>query len=300
MSQKIIPSLWFNGNAQEAVDLYVAAFPDSSIISKSHYPNTTEEGLADFQQDMAGKVLTIEFELAGYRFTAINADAEFKPNPSISFMLNFDPSQDDQAREHLDELWNTLIEGGEALMPLDSYPHSEHYGWVKDKYCITWQLMLTNPSGEPRPFIVPSFMFTNENSGRAEEAIHYYLSVFRDAKLGNLVHYPEGSETDTTQSVMFADFQLEGQWFAAMDSGSAHDFGFNEGISLQIFCKDQAEIDAYYDELSKVPESEVCGWCKDQFGISWQVVPENMDQLLQRPNGYANMMQMKKLVIADF
>src|SRR3989344_305931 len=300
MVQKIIPSLWFNGNAKEAVDFYVAAFPDSKIISTAYYPKSTEEGLADFQQDLAGDVLTIEFELGNYRFTAINAGSEFEPNPSISFMLNFDPSQDDRAREHLDELWDTLISGGEALMPLDSYPHSEHYGWVKDKYGITWQLMLTNPDGEPRPFIIPSLMFTNENNGRAEEAIDHYKSVFNDTRFGTMVKYSEDNETIKAGSVMFADFQIEGQWFAAMDSGSVHDFTFNEAISLQIFCKDQAEIDYYYEALSTVPEAEVCGWCKDKYGVSWQVVPENTEELLKKPGAFANMMKMKKLVIADF
>jgi predicted 3-demethylubiquinone-9 3-methyltransferase (glyoxalase superfamily) len=101
-------------------------------------------------------------------------------------------------------------------------------------------------------------------------------------------------------TIMFADFQLEGQWFAVMDSGSMHDFAFNKAISLQIFCIDQTEIDYYYENLSTVPEAEICGWCKDEFGMSWQVVPENMDVLMQRPGAFAHMMQMKKLVIADF
>lgn len=249
---------------------------------------------------MAGDVLTVEFELGGYHFTAINAGAEFKPNPSISFMLNFDPSQDKQAREHLDELWSVLIDGGEVLMPLDKYPHSERYGWVKDKYGFTWQLILTNPEGEPRPFVVPSLMFINDNNGHAEEAINYYLSVFKDSKLGTLVKYPEDNETLKAGSVMFADFTMAGQWFAAMDSGSVHDFTFNEAVSLQIFCKDQAEIDYFYENLSAVPEAEVCGWCKDKYGVSWQVVPENMEELLKKPGAFAKMMKMQKIVIADF
>jgi predicted 3-demethylubiquinone-9 3-methyltransferase (glyoxalase superfamily) len=300
MPQKIIPSLWFNGIAKEAINFYIAAFPDSKILSTSYYPKTAEEGLADFQQNLAGDVLTIEFELGGYHFTAVNAGPEFEPNPSVSFMLNFNPSQDAEAREHLDTLWNTLIDGGEILMPLDTYQHSQHYGWVKDKYGYTWQLMLTNPDGEPRPFIIPSLMFTNENSGRAEEAINKYVALFKDARIGTLVKYPTDTEGAKAGTIMFADFQLEGQWFAAMDSGSMHDFTFNEAISLQIFCKNQPEMDYYYENLSTVLEAEVCGWCKDDFGMSWQVVPENMDELMQRPGAFAHMMQMKKLVIADF
>jgi predicted 3-demethylubiquinone-9 3-methyltransferase (glyoxalase superfamily) len=105
MGQKITPNLWFDGNAKEAAEFYVGAFPESKIISTYYYPDSAEEGLADFQLEMAGKVLTIDFELGGMRFTAINAGPEFKFNPSISFMVNFDPSRDKQAREHLDALW---------------------------------------------------------------------------------------------------------------------------------------------------------------------------------------------------
>lgn len=150
MVQKIIPNLWFNGNAQEAVDFYVSIFPDSKITTTSHYP---EEGLADFQKSLAGKVLTVNFELAGQGFTAINAGPEF---------------------------------------------------------------------------------------------------------------------------------------------------AFTEAVSFMVACKDQAEIDYYWKYLSKVPEAEQCGWCKDQFGLSWQIVPENMAELMAKPNAFANMMQMHKIEIDKF
>jgi predicted 3-demethylubiquinone-9 3-methyltransferase (glyoxalase superfamily) len=300
MQQKITPNLWFDGNAVEAVDFYVSAFPDSKVISTAYYPKTAEEGLADFQLDMAGKPLTVEFELGGLRFTAINADSTFKPNSSISFMVNFDPSRDEQAREHLDELWNKLIDGGEALMPLDTYPFSKRYGWVKDHYGLTWQLILTDPAGEPRPFIIPSLMFSGANTNKAEEAITFYTSIFKDAKQGTLARYSEDTGPAKAGSLMFADFTLAGQWLAAMDSGVEQDFTFDEAISLAVSCKDQAEIDYFWEKLSKVPASEQCGWCKDQYGLSWQIVPENTEELLKKPGAFARMMQMKKLVIEDF
>ncbi|MBI3889086.1 VOC family protein [Candidatus Saccharibacteria bacterium] len=150
MSQKIIPSLWFDGNAKEAIDYYVSVFPNSSILTTAYYPT---EGLLDFQKDLAGKELTIEYQLGEDRFTAINAGPEFKFNEAISFVVN---------------------------------------------------------------------------------------------------------------------------------------------------CKDQREIDYYWSKLSAVPESEQCGWCKDQFGLSWQIVPEDMEELMQRPGAFASMMQMKKLIIANF
>ena len=300
MGQKITPNLWFDGNAKEAVDFYVGAFPDSKVTSTSYYPKTADEGLADFQQNLAGKELTIEFELGGLRFTAINAGPEFKFTPAISLMVNFDPSRDEQAREHLDELWGKLVEGGEALMPLDTYPFSEHYGWVKDRYGLTWQLILTQPGDEPRPFMMPSLMFIGKNNNRAEEAIKFYMSVFKDSELGMVARYTDDTGPAKAGSLMFADFKLAGQWLAAMDAGVGHDFNFNEAVSLAVACKDQAEIDYFWEKLSTVPASEQCGWCKDQYGVSWQIVPENVDELMKKPDAFAHMMNMKKLVIAEF
>ncbi len=300
MSQKITPNLWFDGNAKEAADFYVSAFPEGKVGSTVHYPNSAEEGLADFQLDMAGKELVVDFELGGQRFTAINAGPEFKFNPSVSFMVNFDPSRDEQAREHLDELWGKLIEGGEALMAIDKYPFSKRYGWVKDRYGLTWQLILTNPEGEPRPFIIPALMFIGKNNNHAEEALNFYLSVFKDSKQGTLARYGQDTGPAKADSLMFADFMLADQWFAAMDSGVEHDFTFNEAVSLAVTCKDQAEIDYFWEKLSSVPESEQCGWCKDRYGLSWQIVPENMGELMKKPNAYAKMMDMHKLVIDEF
>jgi len=150
MIQKITPNLWFDGNAQEAVDFYMSVFPNSKITLTTRYP---EEGLADFQKDMAGKVLAIDYELNGNRFTAINAGPEFK---------------------------------------------------------------------------------------------------------------------------------------------------FNEAVSFAIECDDQDELDEYWEKLSAVPESEQCGWCKDKFGLSWQIVPKNMGELMTRPHAFEKLMEMKKIVIADF
>lgn len=151
--QKITPNLWFDGNAKEAADYYVSVFPDSEIVSTEYYPKTAEEGLADFQLELAGKVLTVEFKLAGQTFVAINAGPEFK---------------------------------------------------------------------------------------------------------------------------------------------------FNEAISFSVACKDQEEIDYFWEKLSSVPESEQCGWCKDKYGLSWQIVPENIGELMKKPDSFKIMMQQKKIVIADY
>ena len=297
--QKIIPNLWFDG-AKEAIDFYVSAFPDSRIIATVKYPNSVEEGLADFQLDMAGKELTIEFELAGTHFTAINAGPMFKFNPSVSFMVSFDPSIEGQSSEDLDALWARLIDGGEALMPLDEYPFSKRYGWVKDRFGLTWQLLMGETATEPWPRIMPCLMFAGDKVNKAEEAMQYYLSVFKSSKAGTLARYAEATGPAKAGSIMYADFNVEGQWLAVMDAGAEMDAPFNEAVSLSVNCADQAEIDYFWERLSTVPEAEQCGWCKDAYGVSWQIVPANMEELMSRPGAYSKMMQMHKLVIADF
>lgn len=268
--QKIIPHLWFDTEAKEAAEFYVSAFKDSKITNVTTL-HDTPSGDAD----------TVSFDLSGYSFMAISAGPYFKLNPSISFLLNFDPSRDAEALEHLDELWEKLSSGGKALMPLDEYPFSKRYGWIQDKYGVSWQLMLTNPEGEERPFIIPFFMFVKDAYGKAEEATDFYLSIFKDSKRGTLARYPAGMEPDKEGAVMFTDFQLEGQWFAAMESAHQHDFAFNEAVSLMVECDSQEEIDYYWERLSFVPEAEQCGWLKDVHGVAWQIVPTRMNEMMR-------------------
>ena len=298
--QKITPNIWFNGNAEEAVELYISAFSDGRVVETVHYPKSAEEGLADFQAGLAGRVLSIDFELGDMRFTAINAGPEFRPNPSISFMVNFDPSRDDRARSNLDALWERLSDGGIELMPLDKYDFSQHYGWVEDRYGVSWQLILTDPDGEPRPFIIPALMFAGPQLGRATEARNYYVEVFADSKLGEAYKYTETTDMFTKDHIMFSELQLADQWLVMNDGGPQQDFTFNEGVSLAVMCRDQAEIDRLWDKLSSHPDSEQCGWCKDKFGVSWQIVPENMGELMSRPGAYQTMMEQKKIIIAEY
>ncbi len=293
--QRIVPNLWFDHTAAEAVEFYTRVFPDARVIDTKHYPT---DGLEDFQKDLAGDVLYVDFEVRGYRFIAINAGPDVTVNPSISFFLSFDPSTDPDAREHLTSLWGALVEGGKELMPLGEYDFSGWYGWVQDKYGISWQLMLTDPGGES-PFVVPSLMFTEGVQNRASEAIDYYTSVF-GGHAGTVMHYPEDADSLAAGGVMFGDFELLGQWFAAMDSGVTHGFTFNIGVSLMLHCTDQAELDRWWSQLSAVPEAEQCGWCVDRFGVSWQLVPANLEELMTRPGSWDKLMSMKKIEIAAF
>ncbi|MBO0962221.1 VOC family protein [Neobacillus sp. MM2021_6] len=270
-NQKIVPHLWYDKEAKEAADFYVSIFPNSKIMDVTSI-HDTPSGNSDL----------VSFELWGQKFMAISAGPYFKINPSVSFTVNFDPSREEDASEKILEVWNKLSENGTVLMPLEKYPFSECYGWVQDKYGLSWQLILTNPEGEERPAIMPSFMFVGEKCGHTEEAIHFYLSVFKNAKQGHIARYPNGTEPDKEGTIMFSDFILENQWFTAMDSAHDHKFSFNEAISFMVYCDTQEEIDYYWDQLSAVPEAEQCGWLKDMYGVSWQIVPSEMDQMMSK------------------
>lgn len=270
--KKIVPHLWFDDQAKEAAEFYVSAFSGESKIT----------GVTTLHNTPSGDVDTVTFELLGYSFMAISAGPMFTLNPSISFFVNFDPSRINQVRKNLDTLWKKLLEGGTALMPLQEYPFSKRYGWVQDRYGLSWQLILTDPTGDPRPDIIPSLLFVGDVCGKAEEATDYYLSVFRNSRRGELARYPAGMEPDKEGTVMFTDFMLEGEWFAAMDSAQDHDYSFNEAISLMVYCDTQQEIDDYWNKLSAVPEAEQCGWLKDKFGVSWQIVPKVMDKMMSK------------------
>ncbi|MBJ6363770.1 VOC family protein [Paenibacillus sp. GCM10012307] len=292
--QPIIPHLWFDKEAKEAAEFYCSVFPNSTIKSTA-----TLQGTPSGDPDL------VSFSIWGQSFMAISAGPYFKINPSISFIVNFDPSREENARSMIDEVWNKLSDGGTALMPIDKYPFSERFGWIQDKYGVTWQLMLTNPEGEPRPEIIPSLLFVGDNFGKAEEAREYYLSVFKNAKAGSLIRYGAGQGPNKEGTVMFSDFQLEETWFTAMDGALDHGFTFNEAISLLVSCETQEEIDYYWDKLSAVPEAEQCGWLKDKYGLSWQITSSRLSEIMsngtqdQRNRVTQAFLKMKKFDIAE-
>ena len=299
--QKIAPCLWFDRNCEEAVNFYCATFPNSKITTLKRYPSDMQVGP---MKDMAHQVLTAIFELNGFQFQALDGGPMFTINPSVSFFVNFDPSRMPNAAADLDAMWAKLADGGTALMPLQEYPFSKRYGWLQDRFGLSWQLMLTNPEGEPRPEVIPSQLFTGAVCGKAEEALRFYVSVFGDGKLGTVARYPKGMEPNKEGTAMFAEARLFDQWFAAMDSAADHKFGFNEAVSYSVECEDQAEVDRYWSALTADGGAEsMCGWLKDKFGLSWQIVPKRLGTLLSDPDkGRADralkaMLEMRKLDI---
>lgn len=255
----IKPHLWFDQEAKQAAEFYTTLMPDSAVNYVNHFPMP------------GGECEIVEFTVADQPFLGISAGHMLGINPSISFMINFDPSRDPDAAKHIDEVWNKLIGNGKVMMPLDKYPFSGRYGWVADKYGVSWQLILTNTSGEERPVIVPSLLFTEPVAGKADEAIGFYCSVFKDSKRGITAPRPTDMGPDKAGTLMFADFYIDKTWMAAMDSAHPHGFGFNDAVSLLVPCETQEEIDYYWSALSADGEAGQCGWLKDKYGVSWQV-----------------------------
>ena len=280
MDQVITPAIWCDGTADEAAQFYADVFRDASIAEQA-----------------PGIAATVSIH--GFRLSLINGGNQYAPNPSISCILNFDPllfGGEEQARTYLDELYKRLSTGG-VLMELGEYPFSPRYAWVRDRFGMTWQLMLTDPDGDPRPFIIPSFMFGGTNHAHAEEATDAWITLFDNSRRGALYRYEEGGPLDAG-TVMFTDFTLRGTWMAATDSGAFHDFTFTPGVSIIVSCRDQEEIDRYWAGLSAVPEVERCGWCVDRWGVSWQVVPHNIAELMANAATRDKILHMGKIDLA--
>jgi predicted 3-demethylubiquinone-9 3-methyltransferase (glyoxalase superfamily) len=284
--EKITPHLWFDNNAEEAAKFYTSIFKDSKLKNVTTLHNTP-----------SGTVEIFTVEVLGQEFTLISAGPLFKFNPSVSFLVAC------STKEEVDELWKKLSEGGTALMDLGEYPFSEKYGWVQDKYGLSWQIMFMGDH-RIKQRIIPTLMFVGKQNGKAEEAINFYSSVFGNARAGDILRYSKGEEPDKEGTVKRASFLLEDQEFAAMDSAHEHNFAFNESISFMVHCNTQKEIDYYWEKLSAYPEAEQCGWLKDKYGLSWQIVPNIMDEMLkdsdEKKIGRVTeaFLQMKKLDIA--
>ena len=260
--QKIVPHLWFDKEGNEAAEFYISLFKDSKIKNKTVL-NNTPSGTAE--------LLTIE--LAGQDFMLISAGPYFKFTPAVSFLISCNSIKE------VEDLWEKLIVGGSELMPLGSYPFSEKYGWLADRFGLSWQVMFTGEE-EITQKITPMLMFVGDNCGKADEAINYYSSTFKNSKIDNIQRYGENPGPDKANFIQRAEFTLENQKFWAMDSAYNHEFAFNEAISFLINCDTQEEIDYYWAKLSRVPEAEACGCVKDSYGLSWQINPSIMEELL--------------------
>lgn len=252
--QKITPFLWFDDQAEEAINFYVSIFKNSKVVNANRAPD--------------GKLFTATFQLEGQEFMALNGGPQFKFTPAVSFFVTCETAGE------VDELWQKLSESGSVLMPLDTYPFSEKFGWLEDKYGLSWQL---NVGSFPQK-ITPFFMYVGDH-GQAEEAIQLYTSLFADSRIINIERYGDG-EDGVVGTVKQATFTLNGQLFMAIDGGADHSFTFTEANSFFVNCESQAEVDELWQKFTAEGEESMCGWLKDKFGVSWQIIPTTLMEML--------------------
>jgi len=262
---KIIPNLWFDNQAEEAADFYVSLFENSRIKNKAYYDAESSKvsGMT------AGTLMTVEFELAGQMFININGGPVFSFTPATSFLVSCKTSNE------VEKLYSKLSENGNVLMPLDSYEFSEKYAWVNDRFGVSWQLLL----GTREQKITPCLLFVQKQYGKAKQAIDFYVSIFDDSKIKEVVTYRQ-DENEKEGAVKFAEFIINGQQFTAMDSGRDHKFTFTPAVSFMVECENQNQIDHLWNNLSAVPQAEQCGWLQDKYGVSWQIVPAILAQMI--------------------
>jgi predicted 3-demethylubiquinone-9 3-methyltransferase (glyoxalase superfamily) len=267
--QKIQLNLWYDGEAEAAARRYVSLVPDSAVGKVTRYP---EVGQAVHGQP-AGSAMTVEFRLGDTEFVALNGGPHFRFTPAISVFVTLE----DEAA--VDRLWEGLLDGGSALMPLDRYEWSPKYGWLADRWGLTWQIALGRHADVGHT-AVPALLFGGERAGQAEAALGRYVEVFPGSRIEGLLRH-DGSGVDAAGTVKHAQARLFGSdALMVMDSAAPHDFDFNEAVSLMVLCDDQSEIDRYWSALSAVPEAEQCGWLKDRFGVSWQIAPRALGTML--------------------
>ncbi len=269
----IHPCLWFNGNVKEAAAFYCTIFKNSAITSDTP--------------------MVINFNLNGNKFMGINGGSNFELNPSISFFVKCNTA------EETTEIYDKLAVDGKALMALDKYDWSELYGWIQDKYGLTWQVMYDANNIETQ-VITPSFLFTGNNFGKAEEALNLYTGIFQNSNITTKSNYPP--ETPFAGKLMYSEFKIDNYKMIAMDAPGEHAFTFNEAISFVVECNTQQEIDDFWAKLTHGGQELMCGWLKDKYGICWQIIPTILGKLMSDPEKMPQVLkafrQIKKFDIA--
>lgn len=280
MNNNIFPCLWYDGDAKESADFYCQVFGGTI---------TTDT------------LVVLNIELFGQKLMLLNGGSQFKKNASVSFMVLC------ETEEEVEKYWSPLSENGLVLMELGEYPWSKKYGWVRDRFGVTWQVYLGEKQGEQK--IIPTLMFIHENNGKAMEAMELYTEVFPNSKIGNVLKYGDGVGNESheiPENVQHAHFEIDDYSFFCMDNSYDHEFDFNEGISIVVMTDNQEQTDHLWNSLTKDGGREsMCGWLKDKFGMSWQIVPKKLIQLMNDPHQekaqkvVQAMMKMQKIVISD-
>lgn len=263
--QRILPHFWFGSQAPQAANLYTSLFRNSAITQVLRYGKSTSA----VSGKAVGSDMTVSFTLDGQEFVALNGRPQVRFTPAISLFVSCATSAEAK------RLWTALSEDGKVLMPFQEYPFSPLFGWLDDKYGLSWQINTEKTARKIRPFL----MFTGFQNGKAEDAVRQYTSAFDHSEIDRIDRYAEG-EPGTQGSVKLAEFTLAGQQFMAMDSSYDHRFTFTEAISLVVRCGSQEDIDRAWNTLSEGGEKQQGGWLKDRFGISWQIVPADLERMI--------------------
>jgi len=277
MNNNIFPCILFNGDAKKSADFYCKIFGGKIT--------------ADTQ-------IVINIELFGQTIMLLNGPEKEK-NPSVSFMVIC------ETEDEVQKYWEQLKDGGTALMDLGTYPWSKKYGWIRDRYGVTWQLFLGEKTNEQK--LVPTLMFIHQNNGKAAEAMEFYTKTFPNSTIGNISKYKDGGESgEDPEHIMHAHFTIDGYNMFCMDNSYDHQFDFNEGISMVVMTDSQEETDYFWNSLSGEGGSEeVCGWVKDKYGLSWQIFPRQSMRLISDPDKekvnkvIQAIMKMKNIIIKD-
>ncbi|HEM6371851.1 TPA: VOC family protein [Streptococcus suis] len=248
--QTIIPHLWYDTEAKEAAEFYVDLF--GGKIDWTYTITDTPSGDSDL----------VQFQLGDMTLAAISAGPYFKLNESMSLMVSVADKAD------VTRLYEALSDGGRVLMPLGEYPFSPYYVWLEDRFGLSWQLSYEPDLDKPYQFDI-CLLFSQDQVGLAQPMLDYYKDKLPQARLGHLSYYGEGEAA----KLNYAELLVGGQKLIVMDHGYGGEASFNEAFSLMVYVDSQEEAESWYEKVSAVPEAEICGWAKDQFGISWQIVP---------------------------
>lgn len=280
MNNDIFPCLWYDGDGKQSAEFYCKVFNGTITVDTP---------------------VVLNIELFGQKLMLLNGGSQFEKNASVSFMVMC------ETEDEVENYWNQLSDGGIVLMELGEYPWSKKYGWVRDQFGLTWQLYLGEKQSDQK--MIPTLMFIHQNNGKAMEAMQLYTDIFANSKIGSVLKYGEGVNGETheiPENVQHAHFELDGYSFFCMDNSYDHQFDFNEGISMVIMTENQEETDHLWNSLTQNGGREsMCGWLKDKFGFSWQIVPKKLIQLMSDSDQekaqkvVQAMMKMQKIVIKD-
>lgn len=255
MIQNIYPCLWFDTQAADAASFYCKVFSNGNIIEQNE--------------------MVVSFEIGGTKFMALNGGSRYKVNPAMSYFVYCG------SLPEINRIYNTLVEGGSVLMPLQKYDWSPMYAWVQDKYGVNWQLDV-EPIRSSQT-IVPCLLFANSKLGQVKQAITHYMDIFPNPQSLLEAPYPMGAGLPEG-TLLFAQFKIDGYIINAMSSTLQHDFDFSPGNSIVIACDTQQQIDHFWERLGEGGHYDMCGWLVDKFGVSWQVVPTILLKLLADPS----------------